>query len=127
MLIASAVFNFGGSDPTNPNTPIPNTPFQILFAYLNHTTVTPLPCGGVTEHGHGFYTPFVVKAGTSFYVPLIGVDDSPPVLGTFPITARGGLGLFLQARPTGRPKLGDPVDGRSTAVGPEFLAGPVTT
>jgi hypothetical protein len=80
MLIASAVFNFGGSDPTNPNTPIPNTPFQILFADLNHTTFTPLPCGGVTAHGHGFYTPFVVKAGTPFYGPLIGVDDTPPVL-----------------------------------------------
>ena len=78
MLIASAVFSFGGSNPTK--IPIPNTPFQILFADLNHVTFTSLPCGGVTVHGHGFYSPFVVKSGTLFYVPLIGMDDSPPVL-----------------------------------------------
>jgi hypothetical protein len=87
MLIASAVFNFGGSNPAKASTPIPNTPFQILFANLSDTTFTSLPCGGVTAHGHGFYIPFVVKSGTPFYVPLIGVDDSPPVLGTFPTTA----------------------------------------
>ena len=127
MLIASAVFNSGGSNPTNPNTPIPNTPFQILFADLSDTTFSSLPCGGVTAHGHGFYTPFVVKAGTPFYVPLIGADDSPPVLGTFPTTDRTALDYFFNADQLGGQNWVITVDGRSTAVGPEFLAGPVTT
>ena len=127
MLIASAVFNSGGSNPTNPNTPIPNTPFQILFADLSDTTFSSLPCGGVTAHGHGFYTPFMVKAGTPFYVPLIGADDSPPVLGTFPTTDRTALDYFFNADQLGGQNWVITVDGRSTAVGPEFLAGPVTT
>src|SRR5271166_4526092 len=73
MLIATAAFSAGGDNPTNPNTPIPNTPFQILFPDVSAATTTSLPCGGITLHGHGFYSPFVVKSGTPFYVPLIGV------------------------------------------------------
>lgn len=125
MLIASAAFSFGGSNPAK--TSIPNTPFQILFADLSDTTFTSLPCGGVTAHGHGFYSPFVVKSGTPFYVPLIGVDDSPPVLGTFPTTARAALDYFFKPDQLGGQNWVITVDGRSTAVGPEFLAGPVTT
>src|SRR6266436_215560 len=89
-------------------------------------TFTSLPCGGVTAHGHGFYIPFVVKSGTPLYVPLIGVDDSPPVLGTFPTTARAALDYFFKPDQLGGQNWVITVDGRSTAVGPEFLAGPVT-
>lgn len=125
MFIASAVFLFGGSNPTK--TPIPNTPFQILFADLDHVTFTSLPCGGVTAHGHGFYSPFVVKSGTLFYVPLIGMDDSPPVLGIFPTTARVAVDYFFKPDQLGGQNWVITVDGRSTAVGSEFLAGPITT
>jgi hypothetical protein len=61
-------------------------------------------------------------------MPLIGVDDSPPFpsnLLTFPTTPEEALHFFFDV--LGAQNCVITVDGRSTAVGPEFLAGPVTT
>jgi hypothetical protein len=60
------------------------------------------------------------------------VDDSPPFpfpsFGTiFPTTARAALDFFFNPDQMGAQNCVITVDCRSSAVGPEFLAGPVTT
>src|SRR6476659_5160909 len=65
MTRAVARFNDSGNDPAY----YPDTPFQILYVNRpNHTGS------------------FTVKPGTAFYVPVVNVNDSPPVLGVFPTT-----------------------------------------
>ena len=41
-----------------------------------------------------FNSQFTVYAGTMLYVPLVFVDDSPPILGDFPVNARGAEHYF---------------------------------
>jgi hypothetical protein len=64
MAAATAVFNTGGV--RSPQT-LPPTPFQILYTPTN-----------------GPQLPFDVSQGTTFYLPLLYSDDSPPVVGDFP-------------------------------------------
>lgn len=70
---------------------------------------------------------FVTYAGTMFYVPLFSVDDSPPILGTFPKDRDDAAYYFLNAEQLGAKDWTIIVDGHSTRVGAEFFAGPAST
>ena len=61
---ATAAFNVGSRNPAD----LPPIPFQVLFT----------PQGGNSNT-------FLVRPGTMFYVPLLSIDDSPPILGNFPV------------------------------------------
>jgi hypothetical protein len=62
MAKATAFFNTG---PRTPDT-YPNTPFQILYVPPDNNLA------------------FDVSPGTMFYVPILYLDDTKPVVGTFP-------------------------------------------
>jgi hypothetical protein len=107
----------------------PKTPFQIL--YTSATSGPPamsIPCpnGGTGFLDSGSNT-FIVPAGTQFFLPLFGVDDSPPVLGTFPASEDAAGAYFFGPQQYGGRDFIIIVDGRVTPVGAEFLAGPVKT
>jgi hypothetical protein len=87
-----------------------------------------IPCqnGGTGMLSSGCNT-FNVKAGTEFFVPLLGVDDSPPVLGTFPKDEEGAIPYFFDSKDYGGRDFVITVDCRSTRIGHGFLAGPVQT
>lgn len=105
---ASAAFNAGTR---NPNT-LPDLPFQVLY----------LP-PGQTENT------FVVKPGTSFYVPLEGIDDSPPILGDFPADVSNQEDVedyVFDPQELGGSSFTITVDGNITELGPDYVAG-VTT
>jgi hypothetical protein len=70
---------------------------------------------------------FIVSAGTKFFLPLFGVDDSPPVLGTFPTSENAVGTYFFRPQQYGGQDFVIIVDGEATHVGAEYLAGPVTT
>lgn len=104
---AVAAFNVG---PRTPDT-LPNVPFQILYV----PNVAPYP----TE------ATFTVKSGTPFYVPLLYVDDSPPVLGDFPQNVNDwwadAFYMFSLDEIGGSAEIN--VDGREATIGPEYLVG----
>lgn len=59
----------------------PDLPLQMLY-----------PCGSGPHH-------FEVQQGTYFYVPVLYVDDSPPVIGHFPdISIRAGLQNYVYSQ-----------------------------
>jgi hypothetical protein len=101
----------------------PQTPFQIL--YLDPTTQTISQVNGglvVTFSNH-----FSVAAGTPFYVPLVFFDDSPPVLGTYPTDPGAAANYVFAHDQFGLTNSRIVVDGRVTAIGSAFAAGPVQT
>src|SRR5262249_34494504 len=76
MAAATALFNTSGNNLSL----YPQTPFQIL--YVDRSTETfSVVNGGLVVTGTNQFT---VAPGTPFYVPVAFVDDSPPILGTFP-------------------------------------------
>jgi hypothetical protein len=70
---------------------------------------------------------FRTYAGTMFYVPLVSVDDSPPIPGTFPKDRDDAADYFLDPEQLGAKDWTIIVDGHSTPVGGEFFAGPANT
>jgi hypothetical protein len=108
----------------------PKTPFQILYSMPATPGATPIsiPCqnGGTGVLASGSNT-FKVAAGTEFFVPLLGVDDSPPVLGTFPENDENAVPYFFGSNQYGGRDFAITVDCRPTRIGPGFLAGPVLT
>lgn len=106
----------------------PNTPFQILYADFSTATTTPVDCdnggSGLLQSGTNSFT---VAPGTPFYVPFFNVTDSPPVLGTYPSDESEAVGYFFGPTQIGGRDFEIIVDGKSTPVGPEYLAGPVET
>jgi hypothetical protein len=63
MAAATAVFNAGVRSPQT----LPPTPFQILYTPTNGPQLS-----------------FQVSQGTTSYLPLLFIDDSPPIVGDFP-------------------------------------------
>ena len=64
-----------------------------------------------------------------FYVPLLAIDDSPPILGNFPVNLNDRAAL--EAYVFGRDEIGVDllqivVDGQVTNLGPQYVVG-VTT
>ena len=125
MVSKTALFQSSlnaGNQPGNPINP-PKTPFQILYTYVNST-----------NH-------FQVRTGTFFYVPVVNFDDSPPVQGCVQPGVAGTpgcTGVWPENNLEARSYLFDPskchghdlsitVDGVTTLLGPNYLAGPVTT
>lgn len=116
MAEVTAPFTRSGNDPAS----YPDTPFQILYV----TDVDyALDGSGVVGTGSN---QFSVAAGTTFYVPLLSVNDLPPVLGQFPISpAEASAYLFAPSQYGGR-DFEVVIDGEYTLVGPEYLVGPIT-
>jgi hypothetical protein len=104
------------------STPIapPQTPFQILADTQTTYTVSP---------------------GTILWVPVLFVDDTPTVLGctgTLTVGQPGCVGIWPTTNRQAQSYLFDPakvgvsgtsivVDGRTTPIGPAYVAGPVAT
>jgi hypothetical protein len=106
---ATAAFNVSSRDPANSP---PDIPFQVLFTSAD---------GNSNE--------FTVGHGTMFYVPLIYIDDSPPILGDFPddLNDRAELEAYVfGSDQIGVDLLQIVVDGETTDLGPEYAVG-VTT
>jgi hypothetical protein len=99
MAEAMAYFSTSGNDLDF----YPNTPFQILYTSDTNT--------------------FTVRTGTKFFVPVLYIDDSPPILGDFPDDEDD-----IPAYVFGRDQLGGHdfqiiVDGKATTLGPAYAAG----
>jgi hypothetical protein len=90
----------------------PDTPFQILYADFSN------PTGANT---------FTVKTGTKFFVPLLSIDDSPPIIGAFPANAADAKKYIFGDTQIGADNVEIEVDGVVTSIGPEYVAGPVVT
>jgi hypothetical protein len=116
---AVAQFTTSGNDPAY----APNTPLHVLFADPSTVAFTNDGCG-IDETGSNAFT---VAPGATFYVPIINIDDSPPVFGTFPTTARAARSYMFDASQIGTHDTRVVVDGTRTDLGPDYLAGPVTT
>jgi len=116
---ALAPFTFSGNDSSF----LPETPFQVLYG--DPSTIAFTPDGsGLVESGSNTFT---VQAGMSFFVPVFNVDDSPPVLGTFPTTAAGAQQYLFDPAQLGGRDFQIVVDGTTTPLGPSYVAGPVST
>ena len=102
----------------------PNTPFQILYFDASRGT------GGYTVvNGTDLFTGTTsftgsnaVPAGTTFFVPIINVDDSPPVVGTFPTDASKAADYFFDPKQVGGRNFEIIVDGKTTPIGPSYVA-----
>jgi hypothetical protein len=70
---------------------------------------------------------FTVVSNTYFYIPIAFVDDSPPILGDFPNSPDEAKLYFFDPAQVGAHDSFIDVDGTRYAIGPAYLAGPVTT
>jgi hypothetical protein len=119
MTGAVAVFTISGNDPAN----YPDTPFQVLY-YDPSTRHDEIVDGGLHTTGSNTFT---VRPATSFFVPVFSVDDSPPIIGTWPTTHEQAVAYFFGPTQVGVKGLEITVDGRTSPLGAAYLAGPVTT
>ncbi|HLP89074.1 MAG TPA: PEP-CTERM sorting domain-containing protein [Nostocaceae cyanobacterium] len=83
---------------------LPNTPFQLLTVASFDYNVT---------------------SDTFFYVPIVSVTDSPPVLGIFPTNSSQNVNYWFAPDQLGGSDFAIVVDGHSTPIGAEYLAGPI--
>ena len=97
MAAELALFSTSGNDLKH----YPETPFQIL--YISDTNT------------------FTVPAGTRFFVPVFFVDDSPPILGTFPDDVDDIAAYVFGADQLGGYDMQIVVDGEATTLGPAYL------
>ena len=97
MATELALFSTSGNDLAH----YPDTPFQIL--YISDTNT------------------FTVPAGTRFFVPVFFVDDSPPILGTFPDDVDDIAAYVFGADQLGGYDMQIVVDGEATTLGPAYL------
>ena len=119
MAAATALFNTSGNNLSQ----YPQTPFQIL--YVDPTTEMPtFVNGGLVLTGTNHFS---VTAGTPFYVPVAFIDDSPPILGTFPTDPSKVANYIFSHDQVGMKNLQIIVDGRVTPIGSAYAAGPVQT
>jgi hypothetical protein len=123
-----ALFTTSGNDPAN----YPNVPFQILHTQQTASDIigdcVTGPCGVfVHDPSVGPAGMFTVKPGTMFYVPIANLDDSPPVVGSYPTTAKEARVYFFDPTQGGGKDISVTIDGTKTPLGPAYVAGPVTT
>jgi hypothetical protein len=119
MAAAVATFDASGNNPAD----YPHTPFQILY-YDPATNQCPVVNGGLDCTGSNSFT---VPAGKYLYVPFFNVDDSPPIIGTYPATHELAVGYFFDPAQVGGRDFSIIVDGEQVAIGWPYLAGPVPT
>ncbi len=117
MAQEAALFTSTGNDPAN----YPDTPFQILF--VDPATVEAEEVDGCL-HVTGS-NEFTTSVRTFYYVPIINFSDVPPIEGEFPTTPAEARAHFFDPDQLGG-QFQIVVDGSSTAVGRQFVAGPVT-
>ena len=106
MAKSTAFFNTGDHSTDT----YPDTPFQILY---------------VPKHaGAGPYI-FNVSPGTMFYVPLFYNDDSPPIIGAFPIVEdrQALLAYVYSTEQLGTLNMTIVVDGMETSLGSDYVVG----
>jgi len=114
-----ALFTTGGNNAAD----LPDIPFQVLYADPATETFDVVD-GGVVVRGGNHFT---IGRGDFSVVPAFDVTDSPPVLGTFPTTHAQAVRYVFDPGQIGAQGFEVVVDGRSTPLGPAYLAGPVTT
>lgn len=113
------LFSLSGNNPAF----FPDTPFQVLYG--DPATITFTPEGsGVVESGSNT---FAVRPGTLSFLPVFNVDDSPPVIGTFPTTNEQAKQYFFDPSQLGGRDFTVTVDGTTTPLGAAYVAGPETT
>ena len=118
MAAEHALFTSSGNDPAY----YPQTPFQVLFASSQHAAPEG---GGLVVTGENT---FDVDKGTRFYLPILHVNDSPPVIGTFPSApGHAATRYFFGPRQVGAEPAVVTIDGDTTTLGAPYLAGPVQT
>jgi hypothetical protein len=120
MAQATALFDSSNNDPAH----YPQTAFQVL--YTDSSTVSEKLDANNVIQATGTNS-FTVRPGTQFYVPIAFVDDSPPILGTFPTNRADAVNYFFAHDQLGTANLTLNVDGKSTVVGNSYLVGPITT
>jgi hypothetical protein len=102
----------------------PDTPFQILYFDPNTFAIN-LVGDTLVESGSNT---FPVNEGTMFFVPLFGVDDSPPIIGSFPTSSGSDAQVYIfDDAQVGADSVQIEVDGLVTSIGQEYVAGPVVT
>jgi hypothetical protein len=117
MASKAAVFISAGSDPAH----LPQTPFAILYS----ASFDFAPDGdGLSVTGTNSFS---VPHGTPFYVPIVSIDDSPPVLGVYPTSEAGARGYFFDESGWGSTPGEVVIDGVATPLGAPYLVGPVAT
>ena len=119
MTGATAQFSTSSNNPAF----YPQTPFQVLYADPSTFGFNPDGCGLVLT---GTNT-LTVAPGKTFFVPVFNVDDSPPVLGTFPTTSAGAQSYFFDPSQLGGRDFAISIDGTVTPLGHGYLSGPVNT
>lgn len=103
---------------------LPSTPFQILYTDEAAGSVTATADGGLEAEGGNTFT---VDRGRQFFAPVIYLDDSPPVLGTFPSSYLDGVRYFFAPDQVGGRGFAVTIDGSRYPIGPLYLSRPVTT
>jgi len=119
MASAIALFSTSG----NESQYYPDTPFQVLSEDTSTIKTTPVGSGLVVTASNSF----TVESGTPFFVAIFYADDSPPVIGTFPAHAREAAGYVFGEAQLGLTDVEIIVDGESTGIGRDYVAGPVLT
>ena len=117
MASAIALFSTSG----NSSEYYPDTPFQILAEDTSTIVVTPVTGGVVVTASNSF----TVASGTPFFVPVYYADDSPPFTPPFPTDASTAAAYVFDVN--GVKDLEIVVDGESTCLGADYVAGPVHT
>ena len=118
MAAGHALFISSGNDTAY----YPQTPFQVLFA--SSLDAEQVDGGLVVTRANTF----AAQKSTRFYLPILHVNDSPPVIGTFP-SAPGNVatGYFFGQSQVGAKPAVVTIDGETTTLGAPYLAGPVQT
>ncbi|HEY3243213.1 MAG TPA: hypothetical protein VGM03_07665 [Phycisphaerae bacterium] len=114
--MAEAVANFSISG--NNLMYYPSTPFQIIYRQ---------PGSGCNlgNPGSCIGNSFTVHPGTYLYVKFFFIDDSPPVIGTFPTDQAGAQNYMFAADQLGGHDLHIIIDGAVTTLGPAYVPAPV--
>lgn len=104
MAAAIANFSITGNDPTF----YPDTPFQIIYRHPGNS--------------------FTVAPGTYFYVKLVFIDDSWPIIGDWPADKSGAAKYIFGRAELGAHDLEMEVDGKVFSLDdPGYIGGPVLT
>lgn len=101
MAKLMAYFDTSGNDVSL----YPNTPFQLL--YTNNTNT------------------FNVTRGTTLFVPIVFIDDSPPVLGNLPDGKKGVEDYIYDDTELGADFFEIVIDGRVTSLSADYVTGPI--
>ena len=97
--VAGALARF--SDSQNDPALLPDTPFQVIYTNgSNH---------------------FDVKTGTRLFVPILSIDDSPPVFGVYPADKSGLADYYFDPSQFGIEVAQIEVDGKVTDLGPDYI------